>query len=391
MKYIFTNFGSGNGPYIRTIDMGIELINLLKDKFNEDFSIIVPLVYGNRQKRIINEEFGEILEKQPDLILFDEYLGQQFKRILFDGRNYDIIMQELISSYDKVEKNIKEYLAKQELLLKNIREKPIKIKGKDIILEVSRNPNVATNLKYSYYTSIGYFEKIIRQSIENPNLKLNKKLLKKILPIAEKIESYQQLYFQPEPNCFSYEKDYSSFKDKEIKCPPLFHPPKENKTDITEGFYVLVSGIPFLKRLYHYAKKINYKIYTNQILEDFKEAQRERPIIITNKNIKFIFARPAWNTIWLTNLSKKPLIFLDYEQGDFPEIYFNVLSINKHKLGVVFKEDLSIEKIVEQSKSHIPEITQFYKKIGQKYGTLDGIKFSCKLIVKDFLKKIDSN
>ncbi|MFX1256324.1 MAG: hypothetical protein ACFFAN_00545 [Promethearchaeota archaeon] len=391
MKYIFTNFGSGNGPYIRTIDMGIELINILKEKFNEEFSILSPLVYGNRQKRIINEEFGEILEKQPDLILFDEYIGQQFKKILFDGRNYDIIMQELVSSYDNVEKKIQEYLTKQELLSKNIHGKPIKVKGKDIILEVSRNPNVATNIKYSYYTSVGYFEKIILKSIENPNLKLNKNFLKNILPIAKKIESYQQLYFQPEPNCFSYEKDDNYFKDNEIRCPPLFHPPKENKTEIIEGFYVLVSGIPFLKRIYHYTKKISYKIYTNQILEDFKEAQRENPIIISNKNIKFIFARPAWNTIWLANLSKKPLIFLDYEQGDFPEIYFNIISVNKHKLGMKFKEDLRIENIIEQSKSNIPEIVQFYEKIGRKYGTLDGIKFSCKLIAEDFLKKFNSN
>lgn len=385
MKYIFTNFGCGNGPYIRTIEMGLELKNLLQDKLDEDISILVPWVYGYRQKNIIKEEFKEFLEKNPNNILLDEYLGQQFKKILFDGRHYNIIMQELISSYEKVEKNIQNYL-KNEFKTKNILGETVKVNGKDIILEVSRNPNVATNIKNSYYTSIGYFERIIQESMKNSEIKLNKDLLKKVLPIAKKIESYQQLYFQPEPNCFSYEEGTEHFKENEIKCPPLFHPPKENKKYISEGFYVLVSGIPYLKKIYSYANKIKSKIYTNELLEDFNEVQRERPNIISNKKIKFVFGRAAWNTIWLSNISKKPLLCLDYLQGDFPEIFFNIISIKKHKLGVILKNNVKIERILEESKAQLPNILKYYNKIKQKYGTLDGIKYSCKIIFEDFLK-----
>lgn len=390
MKYIFTNFGSGTGPYVRTIDMGLELIKIFKQKINENFSILVPWVYGERQRRIIIEEFGHFIEKNPNLILLDEYLGQQFKKVLFDGRNYNIVMRDLISCYDNVEKNIQNYL-KKEFSAQNVLGDIVKVDGKNVILEVSRNANVSTNIKFSYYTSIGYFEKIIRKSLNNPNIKLDKILLKKTLSIAKKIESYQQIYFQPEPNCFSYEEGKELFKEKEIKCPPLFHPPQENNRDIEEGFYVLVSGISYHEKIYYYAKNFGYKIYTNQILKDFDEAQRELPRIVTNKNIKFVFARPAWNTIWLSNISKKPLIFIDYIQGDFPEIYFNVLSINKHKFGIIFQEDLDIKNILIQSKSQLSEIEKYYNKIKQKYGTLDGIKYSCGIIADDFLKKYDFN
>jgi len=386
MKYIFTNFGSGNGPYLRTIDMGIELINIIKDKLDEEISILVPWVYGERQKLIILEEFENYIKENPNLIILDKYLGQQFKKILYNGRNYNIVMKELIDSYDQVEKNIQNYL-KGNLIGENLNGKTIKINGSDIILEVSRNPNVATYIKFSYYTSIGYFEKILQKSLEYPELNLNIKLLKKLLPIANKIESYQQLYFQPEPNCFSYEKETKSFKENEILTPPLFHPPLENKKDLNKGFYILVSGIPYLKKIYKFAKEINYKIYTNQILENFKGAQQEPPRIINNPNIKFVFARPAWNTIWGSNISKKPLIYLDYMEGDFPEIYFNVQTVKKYKLGLQYKENLSIENIIEEAEFHIPKIIKYYKRIKQNYGTFDGINFTCKIIANDFLKK----
>ncbi len=386
MKYIFTNFGSGNGPYLRTIDMGIELINIFKDKLDEEISILVPWVYGERQKLIILEEFENLIKENPNLIILDKHLGHHFKKILYNGRNYNIIMKELIDSYDQVEKNIQNYL-KGNFKGENLDGKTIKINGSDIILEVSRNPNVSTDIKFSYYTSIGYFEKILQKSLEYTELNLNKKLLKKFLPIANKIESNQQLYFQPEPNCFSYEKETKPFKENEILVPPLFHPPLENKEDLIEGFYILVSGIPYLKKIYKFAKEINYKIYTNQILENFKGAQKELPRIINNPNIKFVFARPAWNTIWFSNLSKKPLIYLDSTEGDFPEIYFNVQTVKKYKFGLQYKENLSIEYLIEEAEFHIPKITKFYKRIKQKYGTFDGINFSCKIIANDFLKK----
>ncbi len=385
MKYIFTNFGAGNGPFIRTIDMGIELINLLEEKLNEKISILVPWVYGKRQKRIIYEEYGELLKLHPNKILLDENLGQLFRKVLYDGRHYDLVLKELISSYDNNEKSIQTYLQKG-LLTKNLKGELVKINGKDIIIEVSRNPPVATNIKYSYYTSIGYFEKIIHKAIEDPEINLNKKLLQSVLPIAKRIESYHQLYFQPTPNCFSYEKDRKPYKENEIKCPPLIHPPMKNKKKFTEGFYILVSGIPHLKKIYRYAKEFNLKIYTNKILEGFKKAQRELPIIISNKNIKFVLARAGWNTIWLSNISKKPLICFDYEKGDYPEIFFNLKSIKNNNLGVKLNKN-NIKGSIEEAKVIIPEILSFYKKINQKYNTLDGIKYSCKIIAEDFINK----
>jgi hypothetical protein len=383
MKYIFTNFGCGNGPFIRAIDMAIGLIPKIRPKIGE-ISIIVPWVYGERQKRIIQEEFGPLLKENPDLILLDKKLGDLFNKVLFDGRNYNTIMAELIANYDQTEKEIQSHL-KTEFTAENIEGKEITINGKDILLEVSRNPNVATNIPFSYYTSIGYFEKIIQQAIKAPDIKLDKALLKQVLPIAKRIESYQRLYFQPEPNCFTYQNP-EPFKENEIRCPPLFHPPEEDTTQIQPGFYVLVSGIPYLEKIYDYAKRFNYKMYVNQKTPALKDAQRELPNIIANNNIKFVFARAAWNTVWLTNLSEKPFISLDYPEGDFPEIYFNVKCVEQLKLGVVLKQGQDIDKAIKEASLLKEGIVGYYKKIKDRYHTLDGIEYSCKIIAEDFLK-----
>ncbi|MFX1394601.1 MAG: hypothetical protein ACFFAH_13630 [Promethearchaeota archaeon] len=388
MLYIFTNIGPGNGPYIRTIEMGFELIQLLREQLDEDIRIIVPWAYGEKQKCIIFEEFDDNLKKDANSLLLDKYLGQQFKKILYDGRNYNAYMLDLVNSYDRVENNIQEYL-KKDFIAENINGEKVNVHGENILLEVSRNPCVATGIKFSYYTSIGYFEKIIKESLNIPNLNLKNDLLAKVLKIARKVESYQQLYFQPEPNCFSFEKNKKSFKDNEIKCPPLFHPPVENVQKIEEGCYLLVSGIPHLESMYQIANKLKLKIYISQNIKNIEEAQRERPNIISNKNIKFVLARAAWNTIWLSNLSKKPLICLNYINGDSPEIYFNIISVKKRNLGIIFNEKEDINDLIERSKSLLPKVVDFYSQVKQKFNTFNGIEYSCKRIARDFLEKFN--
>ena len=49
MTHIITTFAHGNGPYSRTIDLALAVNQRLKEKM----PIVVPLVYGDRQKKII--------------------------------------------------------------------------------------------------------------------------------------------------------------------------------------------------------------------------------------------------------------------------------------------------------------------------------------------------
>ena len=81
MRYIVTNFAYGTGPYLRTTELAIAVNNRLQRLGKERLGIIVPLVYGEKQIRVMREEFGEHQKAFPGEILFDEALGDIIRSV----------------------------------------------------------------------------------------------------------------------------------------------------------------------------------------------------------------------------------------------------------------------------------------------------------------------
>ena len=54
MEHILTTFAHGHGPYMRIIDLGIAINRALSRNGHKALPIIVPLAYGDVQKRIIS-------------------------------------------------------------------------------------------------------------------------------------------------------------------------------------------------------------------------------------------------------------------------------------------------------------------------------------------------
>ena len=75
MKYIILNFSSGFGPFLRTTELAVAVNNLLAEKLGQRLGIIVPLVYGERQKNIMLEMFGDIINRWPAELVLAEELG----------------------------------------------------------------------------------------------------------------------------------------------------------------------------------------------------------------------------------------------------------------------------------------------------------------------------
>ena len=84
-QYIILNFLHGNGPYLRTIELALAVNDALEDKGYERKRIIVPLVYGDRQKRIMEENFGEAIRRRPREILLEKKLGSLIQPLLYSG------------------------------------------------------------------------------------------------------------------------------------------------------------------------------------------------------------------------------------------------------------------------------------------------------------------
>src|SRR3989338_5042661 len=82
-KFIATNFAYGTGPYLRTNNLALLFNDELEKRGKEKMQIIVPLVYGEKQKRIMEEEFGK-----PKEIVFDEKLGKILGSIFYGNNTY---------------------------------------------------------------------------------------------------------------------------------------------------------------------------------------------------------------------------------------------------------------------------------------------------------------
>ena len=170
--------------------------------------------------------------------------------------------------------------------------------------------------------------------------------------------------------------------------PPLLPVPITPTESLDEGFYISQSGINGLESLYDEALILPGRAYSNRIHESIPADQIIPPRFIAHPAIKWAYARAAWNTIWLANLTSTPLICPSYENGDHPEIFFNNRTIEHLGLAAVWdRSHHSLEQFLENldtsdllSRQHV-----IYNAARLEFGTLDGIEYCSRQIVEDFI------
>jgi|GEM_PF-2585767 len=378
MKYILTNFGCGNGPFLRAIDWALGI----REKLTEEVRILVPDAYGEKMRRLVREDFPALLENDPDLFVFHPALGAALQNLLYDGKDFSLTLQKLIENYPATQAAADEILSGQSEGLSMSGAK-VAIAPEDIVCTVSRNPNLRLGKKSLFYSSIGFFERILRAAEdEEVFARYGKADLEKAAELMRQAEDGWDMYLQPMPSVFSYDtRPLESWKEGTSVTPPLFHPPQP--TDFAEelepGIYVLVSGIPYLDRLYSQVTKLGWTLYTNQPTPNVPAARVLHPRFVGHPSIQGVYARAAWNTIWLANLNRKPLLCPPFLADDFPEIFFNNRSVEKLGLGVIMTPELEAGDAIDQAKALQPGIDAYYAEILKRFGTLDGIEYAATL------------
>jgi len=383
MKYISTTFAHGNGPFLRIVDLGLAINQELELRNREKMNIIVPLVYGDRQKRIMKEDFEDVIRKNPDLILFDELHGQILNELFFKTGHYQENLEFLLKNQPKLEEMLRNHLS-SSIKVSNFAGDEKKVKRGDIAFEISHNPRVATGYENSFYTSIAYFSELLDRTIQE-DLGFDPSLLSVVSGIARDIEADRNLHFLPEPFTFSY--DRSRKKGNEIFTPPFIHTPNRNNEDIPEGMYVTVTGIDGLKSLFDKVSEFGMKLYASPFEKNIENADKSHgPGIISNPNIKYQFGRTGWSTVWLSHLTETPLITPAYTEGDDPEIFFNEKSVVKLGLASIFRGDPNEALIGADSLNK--SIFDVNFKLLNHYKTFDGIDYTARVIV-DFIEGKD--
>ncbi len=387
-KYIILNFTHGNGPFLRTIELALSINDLLEKETGERFGIIVPWVYGQRQKTVIQDNFGYHIKKYPNEILLDKKIGGYLESIFYKGESYGNSLQYLLKNSKEVETKIKKYIEKG-LTSENFLGDTFAIQKKDIAMEVNRCPIVSFGIKPSYYTSFAYMSEILERSLGVDAIRIEKEVLEKTIPYYSALETKQTLRFIADPGTFAYLGERPERHSPEVYTPPSTNQSLRSKRHwfVRKGIYVTVTGIAGLnKRLFNEVHNIGLTIYTNKpgLIPFSKKA---KPSILSHKNIILHFTRVGWGSAWLSQLSRStetPLIALPYDAKDDPEVYFNNICIENIGLGKVYNGQ-ALEELLEFGKEYKKNIKVINENLIKKYGTLNGVEYTAQKIVNHYL------
>ena len=387
-KFIITNFAYGTGPYLRTTDLAIAFNDELEIAGHGRMGIIVPWVYGEKQRRVMLEEFAGHEEKYPGEILLDAKLGELLRSVFYADCTYEQALSAWVKNYREVSLEAYHHLS-FEFEVETLGGERRNIDGTKIRVELNRSPRIRFNVAPAYFSSFANVADILEQAQSVPEIAVDRELLKKGVAAAEWVERRQKMRCMAWPATFSNVKDMKPRYGDEILVPPIAPPPKPNDDDIEKGIFVTITGIPGLERLYADAKRLGLKLYSNDT-DAVPGSVRALPHIIPNKNIVFQFARSGWSSVWISMISGTPLVVPEFDSHDDPEIYFNNRAVEELGLGIVYRAR-PLEEILAQSEEIKKSSAAVTQQVLDRWGTLDGNRYCAKMFAEDFLVRRKEN
>ena len=383
--YLVTNFAYGTGPYLRTTDLAIAVNNELERNSRPRLHVIIPWVYGEKQKRVMLEEFSAHEAAHPGELLLDAELGAILKSIFYGDSTYEDALRTWIASVREASQKAHAHLT-GTFTVETLGGEKREVDGKGILFELNRSPRLRYDVAPSYFTSFAYIAEILEASQKEPagKIAVEPALLQAGIEAANWVEKNHVHHYISYPGTFSYSPNYRSRYDGEVLVPPIGPVSKPNNDSIKPGIYVTITGIPGLERLYEDARRLGIKLYSNDTAS-VSGSVRALPHVIPNRNILFQFARSGWSSVWLSMIVGTPLVVPDFDPKDDPEIYFNNRAVEALGIAVVYRGE-PLKKILEQRERVRKASAQLVTSINERWGTLDGTGYVAKRIVEDFTK-----
>jgi len=382
-RYIVTNIAYGTGPYVRITELCIAFNEELKKRSVEPLPFIVPLVYGDKQRRVMLEEFEDYDKANPRLILLDRRLGELLGSIFYKDSTYEEALQKWTINADALSEQIKRHLA-GVIEVETLSGEQFAINGADIVLEINRSPRVLYGVAPSYSTSFGYITDILQAALAEGREKIdvNPELLRKGMDLASRIEGSQTLTAMAYPATFSWKENYVDRFNATL-VPPITDLPVPHREPMEEGVFVTITGIPGLERLYKEAQELGLKLYSNDTAA-VPGSVRALPHVIPNPAIKLQFARSGWGSVWLSMFCGTPLVVPEFDPKDDPEIYFNNKAVEGMGIAMVYRGQPLSELLVQGEKVREKSRT-VCEVLKKRFGTMEGNTASAHLFVQHFL------
>jgi hypothetical protein len=361
---------------------------ILEEITQEQVFILVPDVYGIDQLRIINEQ----TLINPDFsrrILLSQELGECLRPLLFSDGDFNQYASHYLERYPH-HQALWNSLVSGQLAVTDIHGSPSTIAPGTLTLEISRNPILRSPIPYSFFTAIESQASIFEAALAEPNGidGIDLGIVEEMLHVVEEMERGFRLHFLPSIGTLSWRQTSTRRFHDERRTPPLLPAPITMTEPLRDGVYISQSGINGLESLYYEALVLPGRIYSNRIHESIPADQIIPPHFIAHPAIEWAFARAAWNTIWLANLTSTPLICPVYKKGDHPEIFFNTRTVERIGLAAVWDSDQqSLVQFLDtlDTEDLLSKQRAAYDATLLEFGTLDGIEYCSGKIVEDYI------
>lgn len=371
-KFMIANPAHGNEPYRGAVDVGLSVNNLLQKLGLNTVPIVVPNIYGARQERILHEEFPG----QEGNILLDDEAGELYKRLLFQGGRYDEHLTILSTQHSEIQDRMQEHFARHFRARNLATGEIMELNGRQTAFDINYGSRLLVS-DNSYFAFPVLLSELLEETGES-GLPFDHEQLAHVQRIAYDMERKYRQTFLPFIHTFSYQDDYS--EDGKTVTPPLKHAQNSSVDVPQESLYVMASGTESqTETVLKDARDLGLTIYQNPFLQT-ELGTAALPDVVYHPNIVAVYGRMGWGTGWLCQQAGKPFIVPPYEFPDDPEIFFNIQTIQKKRLGVVYEGQTDI---VEQALALTGDIERINQEISRRFGTQDGIEFAAQRIVQN--------
>ena len=392
---ILVNPAHGNEPYI----LGTAIAKGVSDRLVEQglgrAKIVVPLLYGDRQRRILMEE-------NPDatgLIHYDEEFGEILRDVTFQNGDFSQHLRQINEHYEDVQRMLKQRFSFDagDFTTRNLASNEIQtFSPKNVVATIDTASRVVVDAPQRYFAFPILISELLRESKE-AGLDFSEADMASLIEKMLKVESGYSQVFIPKINPLSYQ--YS----EELSLQPIevggrsriYTPAMKREYQRTQGkvvepgIYVMFSGTGSIadttQKLIDAAGQGGLKVYTNKEVEG---ATAVSPDVLTDENILAVLGRGGWGTGWQVQNLALPWFVAPYEQGDDPEVYFNNKTIDALKMGKVLTDaDMTPDRLKDVIKDFSVGMQEINQRIKDEFGTLNGIDFISGAIAEDFLAK----
>lgn len=391
------NPGHGNEPYILTTAIGREVSKKFALAGMEQPILVVPLLYGDRQRQILLEENPN----DSSLLYFDEQFGKILKDIMFGTGDFNQHLTQVNTHYDEVEKMLDNrfHVGAQDFTVRSVATQEIaELSPKNIIGVIEAANRVPIKVPHRYFAFPEVLSRVLHESMQHPELGFSESDMRKLAARMIKVEASYSQVFVPWVSTFSY-KDASNLDSQpqsiegrsRIYTPAMKADIPKTEGGVDSGVYIMFSGtgsaVDANRSLIDAAHESGIKVFTPPWVT-IEGTEKMPPSFMADKNILAIMGRSGWGTGWQAMQLEKPWLVAPYHSGDDPEIYFNNKTIEALKLGrIVDSEGITGSELRRLTQEISPGLQGLNDAIRQRFRTTNGIDYIADHIFQDLVKR----